>query len=61
MTDDRQQPAAPAWRNAGIGHSSAFRCAGCNTFKGTLGRRMQSVRGLRTWVCAGCVGKAAAK
>lgn len=55
MSDDRNQPAQPAFRNAGVGHGSAFLCAACNTHKGTLGRRMQKVRGLKTWVCRGCV------
>jgi len=59
--DERNQPAQPAFTNPGVGHSSAFLCAACQTFKGTLGRRMQRVLGLRTWVCAACVAKRGAK
>lgn len=32
-----------------------FKCMRCQGHKGLLGRRKQLVRGVREWVCAGCV------
>ena len=55
MSDERDNPAMPARTQPGVGHYSAFMCGRCNKPKGTTGRRLQLVLGLRTWVCAGCV------
>ncbi len=41
-------------RAAAAGHSSTFLCAACGSHAGLFGRRLRMVRGLKTWVCAGC-------
>lgn len=38
----------------GGGHASLFQCMRCGNKRSQQGRRLQHVRGLRTWVCAGC-------
>lgn len=39
----------------GIGSpGQTFRCGACGQFRRLLGRKLQRVHGLRTWVCAGC-------
>lgn len=53
MTDNSK---TPAWCSATVGHGVAFTCGRCHARKrDTVGRRMQRVLGLRTWVCAQCV------
>lgn len=53
-SDDSKAPADTKFRHAGIGMSTAFLCLRCNVRRQSIGRRLQLVRGLRTWVCAGC-------
>lgn len=43
-----------AFRQAGVGLYMTFACARCGKVKPVVGRKMQRVRGLRTFVCAGC-------
>lgn len=41
-------------RPPGPGMHGLFLCAGCGRHKEISGRKLQRVRGLRTWVCKGC-------
>ena len=47
-------PRDVAQSQPGVGHYSGFRCAACCQTKGTLGRKLQRVMGLRQYVCKGC-------
>jgi hypothetical protein len=38
----------------GMGHFISFFCARCAMKKSAMGRKLQRVHGLRTWVCKGC-------
>lgn len=53
-SDNATKAPAPAWRHAGSGHSSTFLCPLCRKGRTMLGRKIQTVRGMRDWVCAGC-------
>lgn len=57
-SDTSTKAPSPAWRHAGIGHSSTFLCARCRKGRTMLGRKIQTVRGMRDWVCADCSQKA---
>lgn len=46
---------------ASAGLTSLFQCGKCGKRGSTMGRRMRYVRGMRTWVCAACVQRAAEK
>ena len=39
----------------GPGLQATFRCGRCDKPRQSLGRKLQRVLGLRTWVCKGCV------
>ncbi len=58
---NRQNPAAPAYRQPGVGHHSSFLCALCRQTRDTLGRRLLPVRGVKQWVCPTCNAARAAK
>jgi hypothetical protein len=46
-------------RAPGPGCAPMFLCAACGNKKGSQGRKLARVHGLRTWVCASCAkGKA---
>lgn len=54
-SDDNKQAADIKWRNAGIGLASRWACGACGKPQYMmLGRKLRRVRGVRTWVCAGC-------
>lgn len=53
-TDGRNTPRDASFRAVGSGHAMTFRCARCEQPKQTQGRRMQSVQGLRQYVCREC-------
>ena len=56
MSNDRMSNTTDVrWRHTGTGHHVSFQCARCTLPKGALGRRLQLVKGLRQWVCKGCV------
>lgn len=42
------------FKPAGIGTGATFMCALCCKPRVTLGRKLQRVNGLRTYVCRGC-------
>ena len=44
-----------ASRTPGPGCAPLFLCGACNKRKGTTGRKLAKVLGLRTWCCAKCV------
>lgn len=59
-SDNSMRPGSPTFRQMGVGMAATFKCGDCDKSASTIGRRMRKVRGLRTYVCAGCVRKVAA-
>jgi hypothetical protein len=55
MTDKIRTAPDTKFRPAGAGLFVGFLCARCGQNKSSNGRKLQMVKGLRTWVCAGCV------
>ena len=50
-----------AVRAPGLGSSAIFLCGACSRPKSTAGRKLAPVLGLKTWVCAACMGEREAK
>ena len=57
-SDDSLRSGSTGFVPRGIGMYPLFRCAVCQQGKGSAGRRLLKVRGLKQWVCAQCVPKA---
>lgn len=58
--DDVRAPANVRFQSAGTGLAQTFKCGACQQHRTMPGRRLQVVRhglmrGMRAWVCAGCV------
>lgn len=54
-SETRNQPADVRFRPAGVGHASKWACGACAKPQWSmLGRKLRRVRGVKTWVCAGC-------
>jgi hypothetical protein len=51
MSDERNQPGVPAFRNVGLGHQTSRLCMGCNKPRNTIGSSGSGVR----WRCLGCI------
>lgn len=49
----RTTPDVP-FRHVGVGMHMGFGCGQCGKPSQMAGRGLRHVRGLRTWVCAGC-------
>lgn len=59
--ENSTRKAEPQTFQPGVGHHTNFLCGRCAQTRETIGRRIRFVRGLRTYVCAGCaeIGKPA--
>lgn len=55
-SDDKRRPADRAFRQPGVGMTVTFKCPKCGVTRGMLGRRLRMRGGVRTWLCAQCVG-----
>jgi hypothetical protein len=55
MSDKIKTAPDMPFRSPGIGMIIAFLCARCGIRKEATGRRLQLVKGLRSWVCKGCI------
>ena len=54
-SDLKKRPSDVAWRAQGSVDVASFLCGRCGIKKGLIGRRMQIVRGVKQYVCRGCV------
>lgn len=54
-SDDSLRRGSSGFVPRGIGMYPLFRCARCNQGKGSAGRRLLRIGGVRQWVCAACV------
>jgi hypothetical protein len=52
--DQRNGPADVRLTSPGPGVLATFLCPRCAKSKSCVGRKLQRVRGLRTWVCRAC-------
>lgn len=58
FTDRARRASDTRFRRVGVGDLGAtFQCARCNTYRAILGRRMVRVRGVKQWVCRGCLAQ----
>jgi predicted SprT family Zn-dependent metalloprotease len=53
--DDTKSARDVRFRMAGIGMAHTFKCGRCEQPRSTQGRKLEKVKGLRQYVCQGCV------